>query len=289
MRKAVIIFLTTYFGVAIGGCGGGGGGGGASNPPPPPPPVSTDTVLRGTIASNGLTGDPTAGRILPSISDPLPQLGMKLFFSKSLSGDLDTACASCHHPALAGGDGLSLPVGTGAVDPDVVGPGRQRADGLPNVGRHSQSVFNIGLYDSGMFWDSRVESINKDAGQNGVGSGIRTPDTPLHVADPLAGESLPAAQARFPVTVDVEMRGSLMPTADGDAVRDHLAARIGDYGSGLGELQTNNWLAEFQTTFASAEPAEAADHVRQHRFGHRRVSALDGICRHALESLRRGR
>ncbi|MDJ0919320.1 MAG: cytochrome c peroxidase, partial [Woeseiaceae bacterium] len=62
------------------------------------------------IAAQGLTGDPTTGRDLPSINDPLAQLGKLLFFSKSLSGDFDTACASCHHPALGGGDGLALPV-----------------------------------------------------------------------------------------------------------------------------------------------------------------------------------
>jgi cytochrome c peroxidase len=181
---------------------------------------------------------------------------MKLFFSKSLSGDLDTACASCHHPALGGGDGLSLPVGVGAVDPDVVGPGRTRPDGLPNVGRHSQTVFNVGLLDAGLFWDSRVESIGKEAGMNGAGSGIRTPNTALNAEDPLAGPNLVAAQARFPVTIPSEMRGNLMPGASDQEVRDHLAARIGDYGSGQGELINNNWLAEFQTAFMSAETAE---------------------------------
>ena len=241
------------------GCGGGGGGGGGgpTSPPPPPPPTSTiDDELRDVIAAKGLTGDPTQGRNLPSINDPLAQLGKKLFFSKSLSGDMDTACASCHHPALGGADGLSLPVGVGAVDPDVVGPGRTRGDGLPNVGRHSQSVFNVGLYDAGLFWDSRIESIGKEAGQNGAGSGIRTPDSALNVEDPLAGTNLPAAQARFPVAVPAEMRGDLMPNESDQAVRDHLAARLGDYGSGQGELATNNWLAEFQTAFVSSEPAE---------------------------------
>ena len=206
--------------------------------------------------AEGLTGDPSQGRTLPSINDPLPQLGKKLFFSKSLSGDLDTACASCHHPALGGGDGLSLPVGTGAVNPDVVGLGRARSDGLPNVGRHSQSVFNIGLFDAGLFFDSRIESIGKEIGMNGAGSGIRTPDTALNAEDPLAGDTLPAAQARFPVTVESEMLGTFMPGADGDAIRDRLAARIGDYGAGAGELANNNWLAEFQTAFVSAEPAD---------------------------------
>src|SRR5690606_35450837 len=147
--------------------------------------------------------DPSAGRDLPSIDDPLPRLGKLLFFRKSLSGDFDTACTSCHHPALGGGVDLALPVGTGAIDPDVVGPGRGRSDGLPNVGRHSQTVFNVGLFDKGLFWESRIESIGKEAGQNGAGSGIRTPDSLLNAGDPLVapGMTLAAAQARFPVTV----------------------------------------------------------------------------------------
>ncbi|MGI9204963.1 MAG: cytochrome-c peroxidase [Woeseiaceae bacterium] len=246
-------------------CGGGGGSAGSPPAPvtlppspPPPPAVTTDTQLRDLIAANGLTGDPTIGRTLPSINDPLAQLGKLLFFSKSLSGDLDVACASCHHPALGGADGLSLPVGTGAIDPDLVGPGRERPDGLPNVGRHSQTVFNVALYDSGLFWDSRVESISKEAGQNGAQSGIDTPDTAFGVADAglAAGTTLPDAQARFPVTVPEEMLGSFLPGADSQSIRSRLAERIGDYGAGQGELAANNWLAEFQAAFASALPAD---------------------------------
>ena len=75
--------------------------------------------VRSVATVLGLTGDPTTDRTLPDISDPKAQLGMKLFFTKGLSGDRDTACASCHHPALAGGDGLSLSIGVGAVDPDT--------------------------------------------------------------------------------------------------------------------------------------------------------------------------
>ena len=242
--------LSCYL-LGVAACGGGGGG----SPPPPPPPPTIDERLEVIITAEGLTGDPAAGRNLPPISDPLAQLGKLLFFSKSLSGDFDTACASCHHPALAGGDGISLAIGTGALDPDVVGLGRARADDLPNVGRHSQSVFNIGMYDSGLFHDSRIESLGKEAGMNGAASGIRTPDSDFGTADPAAGSSLPAAQARFPVTVPEEMRGSLMPGASNEAVRNHLAARIGDYGSGMGEIANNNWLAEFQAAFNSNEPA----------------------------------
>jgi cytochrome c peroxidase len=247
----------TFVAVAAAGCGGGGGGGDAA-PPPPAPALTLDQQVRAVIDSNGLDGDPTTGRTLPSISDPLAQLGKLLFFSKSLSGDFDTACASCHHPALGGGDGLALPVGTGAINPDVLGPGRARPDGLPNVGRHSQTVFNVGLYDQSMFWDSRVESVGKESRQNGMGSGIRTPESPFNTADPLVtpGSTLVAAQARFPVTVPEEMRGNFMPGLDDEALRQRLAARIGDYGDGAGEIPDNDWLAKFQTAFASAAPAD---------------------------------
>lgn len=242
----------------LAGCGGGGGGEAPAPPPPAPPAATLDDQVRAVISSKGLTGDPTTGRTLPSINDPLAQLGKLLFFSKSLGGDMDAACASCHHPALGGGDGLAMPVGTGAINPDLLGPGRERPDGLPNVGRHSQTTFNVGLYDKAMFWDSRVESIGQEAGQNGTGSGIRTPETAVNVADPLVapGTTLVAAQARFPVTVPEEMRGGFLPGADNETVRQRLAARIGNYGDGVGELANNNWLAEFQAAFMSAETAE---------------------------------
>ena len=255
MRIQNLLILLS--GLVVTACGGGGGG----SPPPPPPPTQTQTLdqeVRAMIAAENLTGDPTTGRDLPAIDEPLAQLGKLLFFSKSLSGDFDTACASCHHPALGGGDGLALPIGTGAIDPDVVGPGRARPDGLPNVGRHSQSVFNVGLYDEGMFWDLRVESIGKEDGQNGTNSGIRTPDSALHTPDMLvpANSSLVAAQARFPVAVPEEMLGSLLQGSDAETIRTRLAERIGDYGAGAGEIPNNNWLSEFQTAFGSTATAE---------------------------------
>ena len=255
-------FKTAVCGMFVAACGGGGGGaggGGGVSPPPPPPATQTlDDDVRAMIAAQGLTGDPTVGRDLPGIDEPLAQLGKLLFFSKSLSGDFDTACASCHHPALGGGDALALPVGTGAIDPDVVGPGRSRPDGLPNVGRHSQSVFNVGLYDDGMFWDLRVESLGKEDGQNGANSGIRTPESLPMTNDALvpANSTLVAAQARFPVTVPEEMLGSFLQGADPETIRTRLAERIGDYGAGVGEIPNNNWLTEFQTAFASAQPAD---------------------------------
>jgi cytochrome c peroxidase len=216
------------------------------------PPSAADTSLRFLLAQNGITGNARAGRNLPSIDDPLPQLGKLLFFSKALSAPRDTACASCHHPALGGGDKLAVSIGTGAANPDVLGPGRRLANGPLRVGRNANTIFNIALYDSGLFWDSRVESLGKLAGRNGGGSGIRTPDSAFGFADPNAGATLPAAQARFPVAGPAEMLGAGFQGITGnEPIRNHLAARLGDYGTGQGQLPASQWLAKFRAAFGN--------------------------------------
>jgi cytochrome c peroxidase len=212
------------------------------------------------LAQNGVNGNARAGRNLPAIDDPLPQLGRLLFFSKALSAGNDVACATCHHPSLGGGDAMSLSIGAGAENANLVGPGRRLSSGRILVGRNANTFFNVGLYDSGHFWDSRVESLAKLANRNGAGSGIRTPDTSLDVADPAAGATLPAAQARFPVVGASEMLGSGFPGITGDnAIRTHIAARIGDYGTGRGQLAPSQWLQKFRTGFAS--PAGTAEQL----------------------------
>ncbi|MCB9153854.1 MAG: c-type cytochrome [Caldilineae bacterium] len=216
----------------------------------PRTPSALDDALRQVITAEALTGDPSLGRELPAIDDPLAQLGKQLFFTKALSGDMDVACASCHHPLLAGGDGLSVGVGIGAVEPDLLGPGRARSDSLANVPRNAPTTFNIGLWDEAMFWDGRVESLGKTAGLNGSDDqGICTPDEHYPDPDPLAGRDLVSAQSRFPVTSQDEMRGKLEQHKPNWVVRDHLLGRLGNYGAGAGELATNGWLAEFHKAF----------------------------------------
>lgn len=256
-RRYQILLFT----ILLQGCNSGGD---AENDdtvvaPPTNPPVLNDPIdveLRALIAANGLTGDASVGRNLPSISEPLAQLGRKLFFSKALGGELDSACVSCHHPVFGGGDNLSLPFGVGAVNPDLLGPGRGDASGVPNVPRNAPTTFNIGLWDAGLFMDSRVESLGKEALQNGAASGISTPDSGQNVIDGNAGQNLVVAQARFPVTSAEEMRGAFESGSANDVLRAHLAARVGNYGAGQGELTNNGWLAEFQTAFSSATDAE---------------------------------
>ena len=253
-------------------CGGGGGSNATAsdpvaagddpndNPDPDPQVVAgpLDEQLAELIEQHNLIGDANFNRTLPNISDPLPSLGKQLFFSKSLGGDFDSACVSCHHPMLGGADALSLPVGVSAVDADLLGPGRVHQDAIPNVPRNSPTVFNVGIWDAGMFFDSRVESFGKEEQANGAVSDIRTPDVAFGAADPDAGPNLPNAQARFPVTSHEEMRGEIFEAGGtNQQVRDHLAARLGGYGIGAGELPTNEWLAHFQSAFGSTADAES--------------------------------
>lgn len=219
---------------------------------------ATAIRVRSVATVLGLTGDPTTNRTLPDISDSKAQLGMKLFFTKGLGGNLDTACASCHHPVLGGGDDLSLPIGVGAENPDLLGPGRFHSaaadnyDGGPTVPRNAPSTFNSGLWDQVMFHDGRIESTLKIVGVNGNDGNpdidsIITPDSKKDengnsLADPDAGDNLPTAQSRFPVTSAEEMRGFTFPTADptNDEVRIALAARL---------AADPDWVHEFNAVY----------------------------------------
>ena len=203
----------------------------------PAEPSASDAALREMIEARGLTGDPAAGRNLPSIGDPLATLGRKLFFSKTLSGDRDTACATCHHPVLGGGDDLPLSIGVGAAEPDLLGPGRTHPEGELTVPRNAPSTFNIGLFQKGLFWDSRIEELGD--------RGIRTPDSAFGAEDPAAGDSIIAAQARFPVTSAEEMRGfEFVQGGTNDELRSALERRLSE---------DRRWAPEFETVFGSPE------------------------------------
>lgn len=224
LALALAVFVAVLPGVA---CGGGQSD----------PGTETDVALRQEIREQGLRGDPAVGIEVPSIDSPLAVLGRKLFFSKTLGGDEDSACVTCHHPVLGGGDGLAQSIGVGAVEPDLLGPGRTHPDGDLTVPRNAPSTFNLALWETGLFWDSRVELLED--------GGIRTPDSEYGVADPNAGESISAAQTRFPVTSAEEMRGfEFALGADNEGVREALVARLSE---------DEAWRAEFGAVFDSSE------------------------------------
>ncbi len=136
-----------------------------------------DKALTRIINAQSLTGNPLLNRNVPDINSPQAQLGMELFFSKTLGGDQDSACVACHHPALGGGDNLALPIGVEADDPDLLGQGRtnegvviNNPDGGPPVPRNAPTTFNVVAWDKFQFHDGRLESLDKIPGANGSGA-----------------------------------------------------------------------------------------------------------------------
>ncbi|KJY86594.1 cytochrome C peroxidase [Vibrio neptunius] len=218
-----------------------------------PIPDDLDTELRKLIEQHSLTGEPNKGFEIPSVDSKEVKLGKLLFFSKALSGNKDVACASCHHPYLGGGDGLSLSVGTLAENEDVLGPGRKTTTGQFYVARNTPTIFNSGLYKRSLFRDARVEFVD----WLDPSKGISTPDVAFGEADPNSGDTLLSAQARFPPVTASEMRGfDFMQDASNEAVRAHLAARIGNYGDAKGELFQNQWLEKFAAVYGDDKSPE---------------------------------
>ena len=215
--------------------------------------LTLDQQLTQLIEQHQLTGDPAIGLTLPSPNDPEVQLGKQLFFSKSLSGDKNVACATCHHPYLGGGDDLALTIGVNAKDPDVLGEQRKPIDGNYTVPRNSPTVFNSWTAMRSMFRDSRVEFVDFDD----PSKGISTPDVAFKEADPNAGNSLLAAQSRFPVTSTVEMLGDTFAAGlDNESIRAHLTARIANSGTGQDALFKNEWRARFEQVYQAPDGEE---------------------------------
>lgn len=236
----------------------------------PAPSAATPSLEAATrTAAASWTADPVPpAEDFPVPEDDLARLGMQLFFSKTLSGDFDVACASCHMPHLGGGDALSLSVGVDAVTPAFLGPGRKIdavrdrdpvADGGPNVPRNAQTIFNTGLYNRAMFHDGRVFVLDPTTLPGGAGQSLRTVDSDLAIEDMTLPDDfgLLEAQALFPVTSTNEMRGrhrfsNLLTNQD---VRNRLVARLRGQAD-LDHMARNEWVELFRATFN--RPADEA-------------------------------
>ena len=138
-------------------------------------------------------------------------LGRLLFFDPVISGNRNISCATCHHPRLATGDGLSLGLGEGGI-----GLGRDRTVDPNNapeqrIPRNAQALFNLGATSFKTFFhDGRLEA---DPGEP---DGIRTPLG----GDMVSGfDSALSAQAMFPVLSPDEMAGHYSENPIAAAVR----------------------------------------------------------------------
>lgn len=159
-----------------------------------------DAELLRLLADHGVAAIDT-----PDPNDDEVQLGQALFFDRILSGNHDVACATCHHPLLATGDGLALPVGAGTPTVGELGFFREKGADREFVPRNAPEVFNRGsIHWRSQFWDSRIEEI----------SGVLI--TPAGADLPEGMSTVLAAQAMFPVTSRDEMRGSVADAAKGN-------------------------------------------------------------------------
>lgn len=160
---------------------------GVTPPDALPPPIDTqlrDTLRRWSVVPIGA---------LPAQDPTLVDLGRALMFDPILSGNRDVACATCHHPSTALGDGLPLAVGTGGTG---LGPSRTLGAGRQFVPRNAPSLLNVGLGLTWVFWDGRISSF-----QPGVAT------VPSGVTVPSGLPNVVAVQAMFPVLARAEMRG----------------------------------------------------------------------------------
>ena len=128
------------------------------------------------------------------------KLGQLLFFDPILSGNRNIACATCHHPTLGTGDGLSLGIGEGGD-----GLGRERTPGAgadrirKRIPRNAPALWNLGAREvEVLFHDGRL-SVS-DIYDNGF-------DNPAQEWLPEGLNSILAAQALFPMASQFEMAG----------------------------------------------------------------------------------
>lgn len=166
-----------------------------------------------------------------SVQSPaLAELGGQLFFSPDLSIDGSVSCASCHHPAKGGADGIALPIGIGGEDSRHVGEQRIQAARQANpdvdvnalIPRNSPSVINAALYRQAMFWDGRIHyrPLPDQPGeryiQAGVfGAGQANPSNYRHL-------NLLQTQARMPISSVFEMKGGLKPNLNNHEIEQDV-------------------------------------------------------------------
>ena len=139
----------------------------------------------------------------PQDTIPEVELGRLLFWDPVLSGELDVACATCHHPDFAYADGRDLALGVRAMG---LGPDRVDLSGgeIPVLERNTPTVLNIAF--------NGVERRRRRGGRRGD-EFARLPasvDAETEARAPMFWDRRVRgleAQALVPLTIREEMRG----------------------------------------------------------------------------------
>jgi len=183
----------------------------------------SDKELAVLIDYYQLTGNPVVNdNQVADINTPKAQLGKLLFFSTSLSGNNDVACASCHHPFIGGDDDLSLSVGVNPLARNLIGKERLSAENKVLVPRNAPTTFNSSLWTRRLFHDGRIERLNDLSESKAL---ISTPDEHFGDVD-YSAKSLLQAQAAFPVTSQHEMRDSYLEKSSNQRLRVALVNNL---------------------------------------------------------------
>lgn len=206
-------------------------------------------LLSGAVLASGAVAEPELPAAFvdadfPAINEHELRLGQLLFYDPILSGNRNISCASCHHPDLATGDGLSLGIGEGGV-----GLGLQRRVEPTNppeqrIPRNSPPLFNLGARQiHTLFHDGRIQS------DEALPGGFRTPLS----GDMESGFSgLLSAQTMFPVLSPDEMAGHYQENDIARRVR--LGMISGPDGAWAAIAARVSGIEEYRLHFARAYP-----------------------------------
>ncbi|MFQ5624060.1 MAG: cytochrome-c peroxidase [Paracoccaceae bacterium] len=161
------------------------------------------------IAAAPALPEPDAVFAAPDMAEV--RLGRLLFYDPILSGNRNISCGTCHNPAFATSDGVSLSLGDGGIG---LGPERRPdSANLPEqrIPRHAPALFNLGAAEfRRLFHDGRLERDETRP------SGLRTP---LEDEMVQGFNGVLAAQAMFPVLAADEMAGHYSENEVSKAVR----------------------------------------------------------------------
>lgn len=144
--------------------------------------LAAGVMLGGLVWSAEIGRSQGIGSALPMVARTPPDnpstparvaLGRVLFWDPILSGSLDVACGTCHHPRFGYAENRDLSIGVSGTG---LGERRHFDSGstIPFVKRNSQTILNVafnGMNEAGtyapaaapMFWDARAQSLEQQA------------------------------------------------------------------------------------------------------------------------------